>query len=320
MEKSDVPLNIDGRKIKLEYVSCNLCGSSNVKEVLSARDERFKTSNYEFSVVKCESCGLVYLNPRPYYESMEVFYPSKFFLKRDNSEQALNKYGEELKKINRSSGRILDIGCANGGFVCYAQKHGFKAEGLEVSKNATNPYKMIIHKLFKDVPDISYDVVTGWAVFEHLHNPMEYFKEVERVLKHGGEFIFLVPNFASYRSSTMKYEDIPRHLYFFTPLTAKLYLEEAGLKLENIEQENSIYYGGHRKFMVYLGLRLLRRPFTYRHQKNLWKSFRKGITHFVELIYLLPFEHLDRFVHRKVTKWFANRGMNGTMIVHARKP
>jgi 2-polyprenyl-3-methyl-5-hydroxy-6-metoxy-1,4-benzoquinol methylase len=43
-----------------------------------------------------------------------------------------------------------------------------------------------------NLKESSFDIVTAWAVFEHLHNPSDYFFEVQKVLKPGGKFIFLV--------------------------------------------------------------------------------------------------------------------------------
>lgn len=249
--------------------------------------------------------------------SIQAFYPERFFKNRDDTEQALNKYQTELNKIKRNSGKLLDVGCANGGFVKYAMGHGFEADGLEIARNALISEHLKIYKSFKEIKDSLYDVVTAWAVFEHLHDPMYYFKEIKRVLKRNGSFVFLVPNFSSFRSRTMMYEDIPRHLQFYSPETIKQYIQKAGMRLDNIEQDNSIYYGGHRKFLVYLGLQCIGRTFTPLHQKNLWETYKRGVIPLWEMLYLTPFEHIDRLVHRPISKYFANKGMNGTMIVYA---
>lgn len=317
MKQSEIRANVGGEKINLEHVLCNLCGNNDTREVFRARDNRYDTCDFEFSVVECKSCGLAYLNPRPDIVSIQAFYPERFFGNRDNTEQALKKYRTELNKIEQTSGKLLDVGCANGGFLKYAKDHGFEADGLETAKNTHTSEHLKIYKSFKEIKDSQYDVVTAWAVFEHLHDPMSYFKEIKRLLKRNGHFIFLVPNFSSFRSKAMGYEDIPRHLLFYAPKTIRQYLKKASMRLDNIEQDNSIYYGGHRKFLVYLGLRWIGRAFTPCHQKNLWESYKKGDMPLWEMLYLTPFEHIDRLVHRSISKWFANKGMNGTMIVYA---
>lgn len=308
-----------GKKVELEFVPCNCCGSSKSKEIFRARDERFPTSDYEFPVVKCQECGLAYLNPRPTYKSAGLFYPFRFYGGRDREEKE-GKYRTELGQVETRSGKLLDIGCAKGDFVLYATNHGFDAEGLEVMEHAGNPHHLRIHNRFESLPDCHYDVVTAWAVFEHLHDPMHYFREISRVLKPGGEFVFLIPNFDSPRSRHMMLEDIPRHLYFYTPNTVARYLSATGLKLERIDQDNSIYYGGHRKLLVYLAANLLGKPYKRIYQENLWESYKRGMISWSELIFLSPFEHLDRLVHRCVTSLLAKLGKNGTIIVHVQKP
>jgi hypothetical protein len=52
---------------------------------------------------------------------------------------------------------------------------------------------------------------------------MVYIREALRVLKPGGEFVCLVPSFASIASRIQHNEDIPRHLYFFTRRTIRSY-------------------------------------------------------------------------------------------------
>lgn len=49
-------------------------------------------------------------------------------------------------------------------------------------------------------PDSSVDLVISRAVLEHVKDPLSVFKEINRVLKPGGKFIFLVPNLYDYVS------------------------------------------------------------------------------------------------------------------------
>ncbi len=87
-----------------------------------------------------------------------------------------------------------------------------------------------------------------------------------------------------------------------------------------VVQDNSIYYGGHRKFLVCLGLRAVGRPFRSIHMENPWDSYRRGRIPLGELLLTSPIDHVDRFFHRWVTEWFVRKGRNGIMVVHAGKP
>lgn len=51
-----------------------------------------------------------------------------------------------------------------------------------------------------NLPDSSVDVVISRAVLEHVKEPLSVFKEINRILKPGGKFIFLVPNLFDYVS------------------------------------------------------------------------------------------------------------------------
>ena len=55
------------------------------------------------------------------------------------------------------------------------------------------------------------DLVISRSVMEHLHDPLTVWKEVHRVLKPGGRFVFLTPNLFDYVSLVAKV--VPNHLH-----------------------------------------------------------------------------------------------------------
>lgn len=58
----------------METVSCDLCGSFDYRPYLRAKDYINKKED-DFSVVQCNSCGLIYTNPRPDKSEIRSFYP-----------------------------------------------------------------------------------------------------------------------------------------------------------------------------------------------------------------------------------------------------
>jgi SAM-dependent methyltransferase len=84
-------------------------------------------------------------------------------------------------------------------------------------------------------------VVTAWAVLEHVHDPMAYFKKASVLLKSGGIFVFLVTNFESISSRYLFLEDVPRHLYFFTEKIVKKYLEVSGFDLIKKDYSDKVF-------------------------------------------------------------------------------
>src|SRR5438105_3712699 len=58
----------------LETVACDLCGSTDARPSLCVRDRMYGLPG-EFQLVQCQSCGLLYINPRPDKASIGAFYP-----------------------------------------------------------------------------------------------------------------------------------------------------------------------------------------------------------------------------------------------------
>lgn len=63
----------------MEAVACNLCGSDQNHIAFYQRDLSHGTSDQEFSVVRCERCQLLYLNPRPTESEIGQYYPEEYF-------------------------------------------------------------------------------------------------------------------------------------------------------------------------------------------------------------------------------------------------
>lgn len=59
-----------------EYVVCDLCGKDNPTVILRGKDLYNKLPG-EFKLVKCQECGFVYTNPRPYGEELSKYYPNE---------------------------------------------------------------------------------------------------------------------------------------------------------------------------------------------------------------------------------------------------
>jgi SAM-dependent methyltransferase len=232
----------------METVGCNLCGSDNYRVIYSMPDARYFVDEW-FNIVECINCGLGFVNPRPTDSEISKYYPMSYYDYFDHEcGYHRRRYAAEAKflpKITSNSHRLLlNIGCANGDFPRFMQQHRWKVEGVEVSQYSKTITDFKIYKQdFREIEvcEPRYDAITAWAVLEHVHDPMGYFKKAAQVLKSGGVFVFLVTNFKSLSSRCLFLEDIPRHLYFFTEETVKKYLAEAGFDLIQTDYSNKIY-------------------------------------------------------------------------------
>lgn len=215
-------------------------------------------------------CGLGFLNPRPNIEEIGRFYPPEFFLDFSDNDHS-NRYAEQARYLDDIAmsvpkPKLLDIGCANGDFPRFMLSKGWEVEGLETANNslAIDDFKVYRTPFPEsDIPINYFDAVTAWAVLEHVHDPMAYFKKAYDALRPGGRLIFLVTNFKSLASKRLFREDIPRHLYFFTPDTIRSYIGSYGFKLMALDFHDKIFSLHSSFWLFWLVKKTVGHPFTY---------------------------------------------------------
>lgn len=228
-----------------EHVTCNLCGTSDARPLYRLRDYRLRVDDHEWQIVRCRRCGLGYLNPRPAPEEVSRYYPSSYFAHRP---AATERYERLAAHVPGPPRRLLDVGTAGGEFLRLMRERAWDVEGIERPGAALSPPDMTIHRVHfpeeSPLPDASFDVVTAWAVFEHLHDPDGAFRECARMLKPGGSLLIQVPNLRSLQNRVARHEDVPRHLYFFSPPVLRRYGERHGLELERVAHTTNLFGGG----------------------------------------------------------------------------
>ena len=158
----------------MKSISCDLCKGNDFKHLFSGRDY-LSFSPLTFELKKCNRCGLVSLNPRP--EDITDYYRNyrKGPIKKDGFEFLASNRIKKIRKFKKS-GRILDIGCGQGGFLHSMAKDSWETYGVELSKDAcdvareTYGLKDIYNGdlLSSDLPDNFFDIITLWHVLEHL--------------------------------------------------------------------------------------------------------------------------------------------------------
>jgi len=113
-------------------------------------------------------------------------------------------YENEIMRWLEPSDVLLDAGCGRTApvLIKFADK-AKKVIGVDLEKSACSHPKLqyICSDISNiDMPDASVDMVISRAVLEHVEYPEKVFSEVSRILKAGGHFISLVPNYYDYAS------------------------------------------------------------------------------------------------------------------------
>lgn len=228
------PMAID--TIFTEYVPCDLCGSNDQVLLYSKIDP---ITRKEFHLVECD-CGMAFVNPMPTAASIPLLYPSDYL--RDKRDLT-SLYDRMMTYLPVGGGKLLDIGCGQGDFINHAAKAGWDVEGVDLMSWGTShaiPIR-VGDFLTMDFQEGNYDAITAWALLEHVRAPSAFFDRVSRLLKDEGLFIFVVPNFGALGMKHCCTEDIPRHLWLFTPRAVENYLGRYGMEARAVFHSDALY-------------------------------------------------------------------------------
>jgi len=120
----------------------------------------------------------------------------------DHFKKALKQYDQKEKDLN-----VLDVGCGYG-YWCHTlnENYNFNVLGMDLNINKVlygkNKLKLnfdFVEKVIEDEKFIEsnenqFDIITCWHVIEHVYNPIIFIKNIKRLLKKGGIFLFELPN------------------------------------------------------------------------------------------------------------------------------
>ncbi|NMX21364.1 hypothetical protein C5S30_02780 [ANME-1 cluster archaeon GoMg4] len=137
-------------------------------------------------------------------KSEEKLYERIWKKKGVNEEPRINKGSRvdvALKLLDKGD-RLLDIGCGDGTLGYFAKRNYKEVYGIDISDNALKiaERRGIITKKVnfneEGLPFENYyfDAVTCLDVIEHVFEPRDIIKEINRVLKNGGSLVISAPN------------------------------------------------------------------------------------------------------------------------------
>jgi SAM-dependent methyltransferase len=257
-----------------ERAACPLCSPRSDDELFLRGRDRLHDLPGEFSVVRCRGCGLLRTDPRPTPDAMASFYPEDYapyvstrvagaaapapagaagiasgprrrpWWKR-LARRVLQFNTERLPDL--TPGRMLEVGCASGAFLRRMAAEGWSAEGIEFSPRAAAAARALGFRVHAGPvegapdPEAAYDLVVGWMVLEHLHDPVLALEKLRRWTRPGGWLAVSVPNagaleFRLFRDSWFAFQ-VPTHLYHYTPETVRAVLERGGWRVERIHHQ-----------------------------------------------------------------------------------
>lgn len=161
---------------------------------------------------------------------------------------------------------LVDVGCGRTSYGEVIYKKAAKRIGLDVDPYAKENYLMDEVRIIKDdglfpVEDAYADVVTAQWVVEHVADPDVFLREIHRVLKPGGSFVFMTTNIRSpimwltsflstpikslFRSRVLGYapdETFPTVYAMNTPRVLEALAKEYGFEVRALDRIESFGY------------------------------------------------------------------------------
>lgn len=173
-----------------------------------------KSGNYkykvdDYSIYKCNNCGLEHTFPIPSQQLIIDFYNTYVDERADYSIVKRNAQNNlkhlERYEFNKDS-KVLDFGCGEGKFVDIA---GENCYGIEIGNHK---HKRIFNK-FEDLPIKKFDFITLWGVLEHITDIKNIMKNIMKYLKKDGHIIITTVNA---EGDIPYYYKPPEHLTYWT--------------------------------------------------------------------------------------------------------
>jgi len=223
--------------------ACHVCGGVRFYYLFSVSDCR---------VVRCNDCGLVFLNPQPSNDELAWIYSADYFLGSDTekSSQAVREIKQATARLYLSEisryygprcGRLLEIGCGGGDFLVTAQAAGWRVTGVEYSAAACEKARQRLkngevfcgelHNARLEAEQFDLCVISD--IIEHVRSPMDFLKEIHRLLKPGGALFIATPSIGSWSARLMRQkwmEFKTEHLTYFDPQTLQTALFKSSFR------------------------------------------------------------------------------------------
>jgi 2-polyprenyl-3-methyl-5-hydroxy-6-metoxy-1,4-benzoquinol methylase len=204
----------------------------------------------DLPIVSCNRCATLYTTYEPWYSS-EEFYSGYYPQISSEPEFVKLRLAETIATFDsyRHNNRLLDLGCGTGALLEIAEKHGWQAQGLDVSRTVIeHGRKLGLNVLCAEIGHArfaseSFDVVTASELLEHVPHPKSLISEVARVLRPGGLFWTTTPHArgVSARLLGMKWTVLspPEHMQLFSITGIKKLLRAAGFKAISVRTEGT---------------------------------------------------------------------------------
>ena len=336
-------LEFNYQKASHHEIACNLCGSRSYR-VVSRHDRH----NLQEQSVICRKCGLIFINPRMSMNDYDHFYKSGFyrslvarhdllshprFCEPTRPEIVFEKarpFGLALAKRIKyllPKGLLMEVGSAAGGLLSVFKEElgGVPVLGIEPAEDeveyANNHGVPSIIGLFEQIHVEEYSPMTILCVqsLNHLLDPKKFFIWAHNSLSNDGRLVLVVQNFLTLARKIGSIHDATQidHVYMFTPLSLRNFIESAGFEILLFEDWDTDEYtkiGLSSHHMAIVAKKTEVKPFASLLFNQ--QSYRKTIYSITRIrfhsIFIYPMKKIYRMVRKKLLKQFRRFAPNAS--------
>ena len=235
-------------------------------------------------MVKCTGCGLLYVNPQPDQEEIDLgartgAHEGEVLLDTNYAPNVshVDVYADVLNTIygndffSRQALSWLDIGCGYGEFIRALTRLSSRdavIHGLELNENKLRYCTSVgIRDVFGEeaLVGAEYDFISLLNVYSHLPNPVESLQRWKQHLSKHGEVLIQTGDWRHLRREEFpRGLDLPDHLSFATEQIVTSILRRLGFRIVTVERRKlSAFRKRDLKFKVKDIVKL----FVRRHHK-----------------------------------------------------
>lgn len=226
-------------------MNCKFCNSDNCtvkKKIQSEHNQQL------YDLYFCHACGSCFFNDKQYDISLKELYNSisasgEYLTSNFVPSRKWHKQVFIIKKLlSKNPASVLDVGCRTGDFLLHFDQET-EREGVELSEYYAETGRqrgLTIYNNFLENVDFKrkYDVVSAYAIMEHLIEPLKFINKLDEIIDRGGLLVILIP---TYQCLKRKFLDFlgkrwhmfspPEHLNFYSRAFLDKYLSDKGFYL-----------------------------------------------------------------------------------------
>jgi 2-polyprenyl-3-methyl-5-hydroxy-6-metoxy-1,4-benzoquinol methylase len=238
---------------------CPICNSKNLEIIIkrlntpinqnlyfNSTQESLRALKGNLTLTICNDCNFIFNNSfepekliyNDNYDNSQNF--SSFF--KSYTDDLISEISNEFTNHNKT---IVEIGCGKGDFIKslmmkYSDKNNIKAYGFDTSYVGEKEFfdnKLVFYRDYYDskYSDIKADILICRHVIEHIHNPINFFKEIYQCLNDNGVVFFETPCVDWILENKVYFDIFYEHCSYFNKNSISKVLQESNLSIENIK-------------------------------------------------------------------------------------